>query len=505
MRVGTRVGIMTAASVAMFVIIGSTTYISMSKLIESYKWVLHTQDVLEELQTLLFELSDAAANERSYLIANQVTYLDDYKNDARVASQQLAKVKDLIRDNPNQRQRVAELEELVKQLLDAFETTLDRYADTGREAAFERVKLGYGHSLMVRIRDKISAMHGEETALLSKRGTDLERSARDSQMTLLAGVLLSVAFITLFNLFYAKDVVVRTRSLLRAADNIERGRLDELPISDSDDEFAELAGAFNHVVGLLRRKVDELSSEVNTFGSVNSSLRQLLSSLSRVSTDTHMAAQETMQAAAQARLLHSYASASCDEAAVAIQVASDRAQAATKTSSDLCERVAALERMALGAESIAAELSVVGLAASMETARMGENGAAFQSIVERLNKLSSACQEQSITAKQLLSLAQGLTTNTKDNSENSRSSISQAQELLSHTEKQLAQSTEALTEMNEAVSRLTEISSRHREELGEARSKAESVVAELLVKEHVGLEEAQLQKPESTEPSLIGT
>lgn len=505
MRVGTRVGIMTAASVIMFVVIGTTSFVSVNKLIETQKWVLHTQDVLEEVQTLLSELSDADASHRSYLITNQVNYLEKYRSDTRYAMTQLAKIKELTHDNAAQQKRVTELEGLVKQLVDTFEITLDQYDSKGRDAAFERVKTGYAQSVLLKIREKIGEVHDEETDLLVKRSNDAERSARQFQLTLLASVLLSVAFISLFNFFYAKDIVLRTKSLLKAADNIERGRLDELPVSDSDDEFAELAGAFNHVVGLMRRKIEELSSEVETFGSVNTSLRELLTSLSRASTDTQLAAQETFQSAAQAKLLHSYASVSCDEAAIAVQTASDKAKIAAKTSADLCDRVAAMEKMALGAESIAAELSVVGLAASMETAKMGESAAAFQSIVERLNKLSTACQEQSITAKQVLSLAQSLTTNARESSVNSGNAITQAKELLEHTEKRLASSTEALTQMNESVSRLTEICIRHREELGAARGKAEAEVAGLLVKQHISMEEQQLQMPESSEPSLIGT
>jgi ABC-type transporter Mla subunit MlaD len=120
-----------------------------------------------------------------------------------------------------------------------------------------------------------------------------------------------------------------------------------------------------------------------------------------------------------------------------------------------------------------------------------------------LNKLSTACQEQSITAKQMLSLAQTLTTRSKISSEDSGASIAQSREVLQQMEKQLANSSSALSDMYEAVSRLTDICSRHREELGAARSKAESVVAELLVKRDVAIEEQELQLPEHGAPSLV--
>jgi CHASE3 domain sensor protein len=503
MRVGTRVRVMTAASVVMFLLVGTTCYLSVTKLIDSYKWVLHTQVVLEELQETLFNLADAAANERGYLITNQVSYLDAYRVQSKASMAQVASLRDLVQDNVNQKHRLAELEVLIKERLDAFETNIDTFQNQGREQAFELVKNGTGQSWMSKVRQKIGAMHDEEIMLLEKRNDDVQRSARNAQMTILAGVLFAVTFICVFNLFYVRDITVRTKALLKAAENIERGRLDELPISDSDDEFSELADAFNHVVGLLRRKIDELTAEVNTFGTVNTSLRHLLSSLSQVSAEAQFAAQETMQASAQARLLHSYATASHDQAAVALQASCDKAAAAAQSSTELCERVAALERMSLNAESIAAELTVVGLAASMETARMGESGAAFQSISERLSKLTTACQEQSISAKQMLSLAQSLTTRVKTSSEDSGNSMLQSRELLDQMEKQLSSSSNALSEMYEAVSRLTEICNRHREELGAARSKAEAVVAELLVKRDVAAEELEMQMPEKSPATLV--
>jgi CHASE3 domain sensor protein len=68
MRITTRLGLISTGAACVILIIGLTAYITVSELISDNKSFSHSREVLQELNLLLYNLSDTVGSQRNYMI-----------------------------------------------------------------------------------------------------------------------------------------------------------------------------------------------------------------------------------------------------------------------------------------------------------------------------------------------------------------------------------------------------------------------------------------------------
>jgi CHASE3 domain sensor protein len=247
MRVGTKLNLMGAGAAGIILIIATTSYISVSSLIEANKTVSHTKDVLQELNLLLYNLADAVTTQRGYVITGQEIYLDAYRANIASTNQSMADVRQLVADNPIQSLRADKLSALIKERLASLEVTTQLYQQKGMDAAFNRIRTGKSLQFRVLLHKAIDEMKKQEIELLQKRSEELKASVESTKMTIVAGALLGLVAAILSNYLFARYILNCINQLVKASDNIRYGRFDLSTSTNSNDEFAELAGAFNTV------------------------------------------------------------------------------------------------------------------------------------------------------------------------------------------------------------------------------------------------------------------
>jgi CHASE3 domain sensor protein len=165
---------------------GGVGYQSIHELKEDAAWVAHTHEVLDAVQVTLTTMDDAETGQRGYLITHDPRYLEPFLAAQAKVGGNLQRVKDLVRDNPQQERSIQEIEPLVTLKLKELNRT-KALADRDPEAARREVMTHLGKNTMDAIRGKIEAMTRAEQTLLLER----QRKTRQSYQS---AVLSAVVF-----------------------------------------------------------------------------------------------------------------------------------------------------------------------------------------------------------------------------------------------------------------------------------------------------------------------
>ena len=110
--VGTKIAAAFALVLVGLVGIGTTCFVSTRKLVETSRLVTRTHQVLEKLETVISLLKDAETGQRGYVLTGEPRYLEPHTNATRALGQEIADLKDLTQDNPQQIARAKTLESL---------------------------------------------------------------------------------------------------------------------------------------------------------------------------------------------------------------------------------------------------------------------------------------------------------------------------------------------------------------------------------------------------------
>lgn len=97
--------------------VGTSSYLSMQKLLQNKQGVIHHYEVLEALSNTFEGVIDAESGQRGYLISRQKIHLKTYNNGVQKVNQTLKNVQRLMANNPTQQHRLNQLELLVAKRL----------------------------------------------------------------------------------------------------------------------------------------------------------------------------------------------------------------------------------------------------------------------------------------------------------------------------------------------------------------------------------------------------
>ncbi|HVZ86001.1 MAG TPA: response regulator [Polyangia bacterium] len=165
-----------AATLAVFVI-AVLSYRSYQQRAEGSRLVSHTIEVTQTLETLLSTFQDAETGQRGYVLTGNELYLAPYDNATETLDNVLARLRALIADNPQEIDRLNQVEKAGRHKMAELKTTLDLRRTDGLEAALAEVKTDRGKRYMDEIRAGISTMKAWEKELLDMRSRELEAAS----------------------------------------------------------------------------------------------------------------------------------------------------------------------------------------------------------------------------------------------------------------------------------------------------------------------------------------
>src|ERR1700728_4581603 len=111
--VGMKIGSGFGLIAAILLVIGTASYRSISKLVDTADWVTHTHKVLENLGGGVQNMVNCETGQRGFVITNDQKYLEPWQYGIVLAVQDLQEVRTLTADNPIEQRRLDVLEPMV--------------------------------------------------------------------------------------------------------------------------------------------------------------------------------------------------------------------------------------------------------------------------------------------------------------------------------------------------------------------------------------------------------
>ncbi len=204
------------AALAILIVIAAISY---STLIGSQRAATQerqTQRVIETLERLQSQVTDAETGQRGFLLTGDEEYLRPYRNAILVLYKSMERLRILTKDDPAQGARVEALGPRVGLLLVALEEMIDLRRRSGFEVARRVLLTGRSRNAMDDIREAISQLEDREQDELTKNDAARLVSARRAILAIVFGNLAS--FLLLAGVFYAlsRENAERRRAELEA-------------------------------------------------------------------------------------------------------------------------------------------------------------------------------------------------------------------------------------------------------------------------------------------------
>jgi len=179
-----------------FFISGIISYVNIQTLNRDSEQIAHTHEVLLGLNNVLSTMKDAETGQRGFVITGQESYLEPYNEALTGIDEQIQRIEQLTRDNPDQQRRIAPLKSHIAAKLQELSTVIEMRRSEGVQAAMARVATNRGKEDMDAIRAQVALMQTTESNLRQVRVAEMD-AAYDTavasiSVTALIGVLLSI-------------------------------------------------------------------------------------------------------------------------------------------------------------------------------------------------------------------------------------------------------------------------------------------------------------------------
>ena len=230
--------------VSLFAMAGSSYNVT-HRLMETAKWVSHTQEVLKKTQEIASDLADLESKQRGYIITGDERQLDRREQTKASLQEDLNDLHKLIADNSSQQLRLKDVIPLIAQRNDFGDQTIEARRKHGFAAAEQMVSTNKGIALTDNIHQILEQMENEEYELLAVREKQSKAVATMTFLLLPLVVFLSVTLLCLGVFFLNTGIRERIRAddALRASEGQLRTIVENL---DQGLAVSDLQGQLLH-------------------------------------------------------------------------------------------------------------------------------------------------------------------------------------------------------------------------------------------------------------------
>lgn len=205
------------------------TYRGMARTGQDRDWVTHTNQVMERLDAVLADATQAESAQRGYIITGDQGYLEPFRNAVELANQEEQQVRAMTVDNAAQQRAMDGLERLLAEKFDGLEQAIETRQAGGLAAASVAVSRVSDGPRTEQIRLAIASMREEEERLLAQRSKVWEDSRRVTRGLIFGGNGLALLFLILAGVTVQQEMAQRkgAEDEVRRANQELEERVDE--------------------------------------------------------------------------------------------------------------------------------------------------------------------------------------------------------------------------------------------------------------------------------------
>jgi CheY-like chemotaxis protein/signal transduction histidine kinase/CHASE3 domain sensor protein len=155
--------------IVFFIASGIIAYQNIQKIKTDNQLVVHSQETITAVDSLLSSAQDAETGQRGFLLTGNDRYLEPYRAALAAIPSRLDTITKLTSDNPNQQARLKTLKGVLDDKLAELGETIELRKTKGTDAALVVVNTDRGKADMDAIRAQLASMQDEELSLREKR------------------------------------------------------------------------------------------------------------------------------------------------------------------------------------------------------------------------------------------------------------------------------------------------------------------------------------------------
>jgi PAS domain S-box-containing protein len=220
-------------TLAVLIVGGWVGYINVGRLADNNQWVAHTDEVIGSLDALLSTLKDVEIGARGYLLVKDKKYLESYEIALLQVKNEVARLNDLISDNPEQQANSTAMEHKIDVKLLLSKQAVALMMKDDRPAALKLVRSDRGNAAMDDLGQHIAVMKQVEYDLLRKRTEQFETSYRRTLSSILLPAIIGVVLLAVMFYLSQRNIDQTQRAGAVLAEQKERLRTTLASIGDA--------------------------------------------------------------------------------------------------------------------------------------------------------------------------------------------------------------------------------------------------------------------------------
>ncbi len=238
--------------------IGTLSFWSEVRNEKDREWVTHTLLVVEKLQTLRIDITQAETGQRGYMLTGLDRYLHLYGGGVTRVGQDLTELLDLTSDNPTEQEAIGRLKPPIAARLEELADGIEVRKQSGLLAGVGAVSgRNDGELWMELIAAQIGTMRQTEAQLLSTRLETAAASARKMKVIVVCGNGLAILILLVKGIVIHRETVRRNlaeQSLKETNGRLEARTAELLEANSEMESFAysvahDLRAPLRHMTG----------------------------------------------------------------------------------------------------------------------------------------------------------------------------------------------------------------------------------------------------------------
>jgi signal transduction histidine kinase len=278
-----------ASALLILICIGGLSYWSQVSNEEDREWVTHTHLVVERLQAIRIDITQAETGQRGYILTGQERYLEAYGTGVEKVGDDIKSLRDLTLDNPGEQENIKRLKSLIADRLKELVDGIEVRRQSGLLAGVDAVTQGNSGELwMEMIATQIGEMRRTEARLLRARLETAAASTKKMKVLIACGNTLAILILLVKGFVIHRETGKRNlaeENLKESNQRLER-RTDELSETNIElESFAysvahDLRAPLRHIAGYSGALIEDyrprLDAEgVRCLGKIAESARQM--------------------------------------------------------------------------------------------------------------------------------------------------------------------------------------------------------------------------------------